>query len=52
MGFFQDLREDLSQAVSEFTGEDKYKEEVVEEEDTNENVYITIRGLYARIFRW
>lgn len=33
MGFFQDLREDLSQAVSEFTGEDKYKEEVVEEEE-------------------
>ena len=26
MGFFQDLKEDLSQAVSEFSGEEKVKE--------------------------
>lgn len=36
MGFFQDLKEDLSQAVSEFTGDDRYKEEVVEEEEIEE----------------
>lgn len=37
MGFFQDLKEDLSQAVSEFTGEDRYKEEVVEEQEIEES---------------
>jgi len=41
MGFFQDLKEDLSQAVSEFTGEEKFREEAVIEksEDKNEDLF-------------
>lgn len=40
MGFFSDLKEDLSQAVSEFSGEDKEKEVAVSEPVNEEPVDI------------
>lgn len=33
MGFFHDLKEDLSQAVSEITGEERFDDEAIEEEN-------------------
>lgn len=39
MGFFQDLKEDLSQAVSEFSGEEKVKKPVETEATENADIF-------------
>lgn len=42
MGFFQDLKEDLSQAVSEFTGDELIGDELIRDEIEKEEVEIDI----------